>query len=374
MLSSFSIPGFGGKRRFDELTEREILALAISSEEEDGQIYAAYAARLRDQYPASAKVFEDMAMVESMHRNALIDIYKHRFGDVILPVRREHVAGYYTRSPVWLVENLGIDRIREEAEDMERSAHKFYVAAAARTTDADTRKLLGDLAIAEAGHESAFGRSVERHLDGEAKGEEDAAAHRQVAAQARMRCTQRYHLAVTDMLDTVGTERDSVHRRVGVGPGDGDRDVAAAHPYRESAERHLDRRALARIGDQAVGQGVGAQIGRTGAADAQVRHAGPAEVLNEGQGARPQHFESGAHDRLLTNRPELHPRTGGEQRGLVSMDVEQHGVGMPDQLPAAGTLPRIDAAELASQRDGPSGHLGAWLGAASHLQSIVTVD
>lgn len=179
MLSSFSIPGFGGKRRFDELTEREILALAISSEEEDGQIYAAYAARLRDQYPASAKVFEDMAMVESMHRNALIDIYKHRFGDVILPVRREHVAGYYTRSPVWLVENLGIDRIREEAEDMERSAHKFYVAAAARTTDADTRKLLGDLAIAEAGHESAFGRSVERHLDGEAKGEEDAAAHRQ---------------------------------------------------------------------------------------------------------------------------------------------------------------------------------------------------
>ena len=97
----------------------------------------------------------------------------------ILPLRREHVAGYYTRSPVWLVENLGLERVREEAADMERSAHKFYVDAAKRTTDADTRKLLGDLAIAEAGHERAVERSIERHLDGAARGEEDAAAHRQ---------------------------------------------------------------------------------------------------------------------------------------------------------------------------------------------------
>lgn len=179
MLSKFTIPGFGGKRRFDELSEQEVLALAISSEEEDGQIYAAYAARLRETYPASAAVFNDMAMVESMHRGALIDIYKKRFGDVILPVRREHVAGYYTRSPVWLMENLGLDRIREEAADMERRAHQFYVDAARRTTDADTRKLLGDLALAEAGHETAFERSLERHLEGEAKSEEDAAAHRQ---------------------------------------------------------------------------------------------------------------------------------------------------------------------------------------------------
>lgn len=179
MLSSFSLPGFGGRRRFDELSEREMLALAISSEEEDGQIYAAYAARLREQYPASAQVFEDMAAVEGQHRRALIEVYKKRFGDVILPVRREHVAGYYTRSPVWLIENLGLERIREEAADMERGAHKFYLAAAARSTDADTRKLLGDLAAAEAGHEAVFERSVERHLDGEARGEEDAAAHRQ---------------------------------------------------------------------------------------------------------------------------------------------------------------------------------------------------
>lgn len=179
MLHRLSIPGFSSKRRFDDLSEREVLALAISSEEEDGRIYAAYAARLRDTYPASAKVFDDMATVEDQHRRALIATYKKRFGDVIPPIRREHVAGYYTRSPVWLVENLGIERIRDEAEDMERRAHQFYVAAAARTTDANTRKLLGDLALAEASHESLLDRSVERHLDKESRSEEDAAAHRQ---------------------------------------------------------------------------------------------------------------------------------------------------------------------------------------------------
>ncbi|MBL8565047.1 MAG: rubrerythrin family protein [Hyphomicrobiaceae bacterium] len=179
MLHRLSIPGFSSKRRFDDLSEREVLALAISSEEEDGQIYLAYAARLAKDYPASAKVFEDMAAIEGQHRRALIELYKKRFGETILPLRREHVAGYYTRSPVWLIENLGIERIRREAEDMERRAREFYLAATARATDADTRKLLGDLAAAEAGHEATFERSVERHLEGDARGEEDAAAHRQ---------------------------------------------------------------------------------------------------------------------------------------------------------------------------------------------------
>jgi len=179
MLSRFSIPGFSSRRRFDDLSEQEILALAISSEEEDGQIYAAYAERLRKDYPASAKVFDDMAAVEGQHRRALIELYKKRFGNVILPVRREHVAGYYTRQPVWLIENLGIERVREEAEDMERRAHQFYLDAAKRTSDADTRKLLGDLAMAEAGHEAALERSIERHLDKETRSEEEAAAHRQ---------------------------------------------------------------------------------------------------------------------------------------------------------------------------------------------------
>ncbi|MGD9785037.1 MAG: iron exporter MbfA [Hyphomicrobiaceae bacterium] len=179
MLARFSIPGFGQRRRFDDLSEKEVLALAISSEEEDGQIYAAYAARLREDYPASAAVFDDMAAEENRHRRALIERYKKRFGDVVIPVRREHVAGYFTRPAVWLVENLGLERIREEAADMERRANEFYLAAAARSTDADTRKLLGDLAAAEAGHERAFEKSVERRLDEESRSEEDAQAHRQ---------------------------------------------------------------------------------------------------------------------------------------------------------------------------------------------------
>ncbi len=179
MLSRFSIPGFGSRRRFDDLSEQEILALAISAEEEDGQIYRAYAAKLAAQYPNSAAVFEGMATTENEHRRRLIDLYRHRFGDFIIPIRREHVAGYIARSPVWLVENLGLDRVREEAADMERQAGEFYVAAAARATDAETRKLLGDLAAAEAGHEREANALTAEHLTEEGRAGEDAAAHRQ---------------------------------------------------------------------------------------------------------------------------------------------------------------------------------------------------
>ena len=148
------LPGFGGsRRRFDSLSAQEILALAISSEEEDSRIYALYASRLREHYPASADVFDAMAEEENGHRRRLIDLYRARYGDLILPIRREHVADFYGRKPVWLVENLGLERIREEAAAMERDAQAFYAAAAARTTDAEVRKLLGDLEAAEAQHE-----------------------------------------------------------------------------------------------------------------------------------------------------------------------------------------------------------------------------
>ncbi len=179
MLSRLSLISTTGKRRFDELTEQEILALAISSEEEDGQIYAAYAERLRAQYPATAAIFEEMAAEENEHRRRLIEMYKRRFGDFIVPIRREHVAGYYTRRPVWLVTNLDLDTIRNEAADMERQAHDFYVTAAGHSTDADTRKLLGDLAAAEAGHQAKAGSLEEKHLGDGAREEEDFAARRQ---------------------------------------------------------------------------------------------------------------------------------------------------------------------------------------------------
>jgi rubrerythrin len=153
VLARLSMFLSAGKRRFQDLSEQEVLALAISSEEEDGRIYAAYAAKLRGEYPASAAIFDGMAAEEDEHRRRLIEAYRHRFGEFVVPLRREHVADFFTRRPVWLIENLGLDRIRQEAVDMERQARDFYVAAASRSTDAGTRKLLGDLAAAEAGHQ-----------------------------------------------------------------------------------------------------------------------------------------------------------------------------------------------------------------------------
>ena len=173
------IPGVTTRRRFSDLNEQEILALAISSEEDDARIYRTYAEKLRAEFPASAAVFDGMAEEEDGHRQRLIDLHKERFGDHIPLIRREHVSGFYARRPVWLVENLGLERMREEAEAMERQAERFYLQAAARTSDADTRKLLGDLAAAEAGHTSKADALVEEHLDEDTKGQEERAAHRQ---------------------------------------------------------------------------------------------------------------------------------------------------------------------------------------------------
>jgi rubrerythrin len=173
------IPGIASRRRFSDLSEQEILALAISSEEDDARIYRTYAERLRADFAASAEVFDAMAKEEDTHRHWLIERHRARFGEVIPLIRREHVAGFYARRPIWLVENLGLDRMRAEAEAMERDAEAFYRRAAAVTTDADTRKLLGDLAAAEAKHGHRAGELSDKHLDDEAKGDEDRAAHRQ---------------------------------------------------------------------------------------------------------------------------------------------------------------------------------------------------
>jgi len=173
------IPGVSSRRRFSDLSEQEILALAISSEEDDAQIYRSYADRLRGDYPDTAKMFDGMAAEEDTHRRALIDLHNSRFGDVIPLVRREHVAGFYARRPVWLMENLGIERIRDEAEAMERDAEAFYIKAAQRTSDVATRKLLGDLAAAEAGHQTRAEELQAEHLDDDARDAEDRTAKRQ---------------------------------------------------------------------------------------------------------------------------------------------------------------------------------------------------
>ncbi|QCO56205.1 rubrerythrin family protein [Pseudorhodobacter turbinis] len=173
------IPGFSSRRRFSDLNEQEILALAISSEEDDARIYRSYAEILRKDYAASAAVFDGMAEEEDGHRQRLIDLHVVRFGKVIPLIRREHVAGFYARRPVWLTENLGLEKIRGEAAAMEHDAQAFYTQAASRTTDAATRKLLGDLAAAEAQHEDLAHALEDEHLGADARSEEDRNAHRQ---------------------------------------------------------------------------------------------------------------------------------------------------------------------------------------------------
>ncbi|MCR8825299.1 iron exporter MbfA [Pseudosulfitobacter koreensis] len=167
------------RKRFRDLDEQEILALAISSEEDDAQIYRGYAESLRADFPASAAVFDGMAAEEDTHRQRLIDLHRARFGAVIPLIRREHVSGFYARRPVWLTRNLGLDPIRAEAAAMERDAERFYLAAAARTQDADTRKLLGDLAAAEAGHQTTAEDLHDQHLTEGARNTEEDVERRQ---------------------------------------------------------------------------------------------------------------------------------------------------------------------------------------------------
>ena len=169
----------GTKRPISSLSEQEVLALAIASEEDDARIYLAYADQLRGQYPQSAKVFEDMAEVEHTHRNMLIDMHRSRFGERIPLIRREHVRGFYERKPDWLRQNQSLDQIRDEAERMEETAARFYRQAMAMTSDAATRKLLGDLAIAEEGHEDVARMLGDRHTPEDIKADEDETARRQ---------------------------------------------------------------------------------------------------------------------------------------------------------------------------------------------------
>jgi len=173
------IPHLTSRRRFADLSEQEVLALAISSEEDDARIYRTYAGRLRTDYPDTAAIFDGMAREEDTHRQRLIDLHRVRFGEVIPLIRREHVAGFYMRRPVWLVENLGIGRIRDEAEAMEHDAEAFYLKAAQRSSDAATRKLLGDLAAAEAGHQARAEEMEAEHLDEDTRDAEDRTAKRQ---------------------------------------------------------------------------------------------------------------------------------------------------------------------------------------------------
>jgi rubrerythrin len=165
-------------RKFDSLSEREILALAISLEEDDERTYADYAEGLRENFAASAAMFDAMGAEESGHRRRLIELYRQRFGDHIPLIRRHDVSGFVTRKPVWLMQPLGLETVRKQAATMEIESRRFYESAARRAQDPGTRQLLDDLASEERSHESRAEELEKEKLGFSAKKEEDEAGRR----------------------------------------------------------------------------------------------------------------------------------------------------------------------------------------------------
>lgn len=170
-------------RTFAELTEPEILALAISLEEEHGRIFADYADGLKVTFPASAKVFTEMAEEENTHRRSLIDLYAQKFGEHIPLIRRQDVKGFVRHEAIWTVRPLGLDKVRRQAEAIEFETRQFYERALERTTDASIRKLLGDLAAAEREHASLAQKLGEAHLTGDARSVEEETRRRMFVLQ-----------------------------------------------------------------------------------------------------------------------------------------------------------------------------------------------
>jgi rubrerythrin len=169
-------------KNFVDLTEKEVLAVAISAEEEDSRIYMSFAEDLMDRYPDSAKIFERMAEEEKSHRHMLFEMYEQRFGPNVPPIRRNNVRGFLRRRPIWLTKNLALDTIRKEAETMEFEAARFYTKAAEQTRDVGVRKLLGDLAEMEKGHQS-FAARLTGDLSPNVRAEEDKTRKRMFVLQ-----------------------------------------------------------------------------------------------------------------------------------------------------------------------------------------------
>jgi len=170
-------------KRFSELSEQEILALAITNEEEDSRIYRGFAEGLRDKYAASAKVFDEMADEEVRHRTMLFDLYRSKFGEYLPLIRRQDVKGFIQKKPLWLVRPLGLDEVRKYAETMEFEAARFYRKAAGTARDASIRQLLDELAEIEDEHENLAHELGEQHLTKAARATEDETARRMFVLQ-----------------------------------------------------------------------------------------------------------------------------------------------------------------------------------------------
>jgi erythrin-vacuolar iron transport family protein len=165
-------------KNFADLTEREVLAVAISSEEEDSRIYMSFAEDLKERYPDTAKIFEEMAEEERGHRHRLLAMYEQRFGPHLPPIRREDVKGFLRRRPIWLTKNLPLDTIRKEVETMELQAERFYAKASEKAEDVGVRRLLGDLAEEEKGHETLAAKLTGEILKPDVREAEDRTRRR----------------------------------------------------------------------------------------------------------------------------------------------------------------------------------------------------
>src|SRR5437868_13673709 len=139
-------------RSFKSLSEQEILALAISLEEEDARVYDDFADGLRTSYPTTAEVLQQMRVQEDGHRHRLIELHRQKFGEHIPLIRRQDVKGFVNRKPIWLVRPLGLAAVRKETELMELETRRFYETATWQTSDAGIRQLLADLAEEERRH------------------------------------------------------------------------------------------------------------------------------------------------------------------------------------------------------------------------------
>jgi rubrerythrin len=170
-------------KRFADLSEQEILALAITNEEEDCRIYLNIAEGLRQQYPSSAKLFEEMADEETRHRSMLYDLYRAKFGEFLPLVRRQDVRGFIKHRPVWLVRPLGLEEVRKYAAETEYETARFYRKAAAQARDASIRELLVKLADAEDKHEHLADNLGERVLTDDVRANEDETARRMFVLQ-----------------------------------------------------------------------------------------------------------------------------------------------------------------------------------------------
>ena len=165
-------------KNFSDLTQQELLALAIALEEEDSRTYSDLAEAMRESYPGTAQMFAAMAEEENGHRQHLLDLYREKFGDHIPLIRRQDVKGFLERKSLWLLRPLGLEKARAQAELMEAETKRFYQKAARQSTDAAIRQLLGDLAAEERRHEARAEELEAQYVPAEVEKEEGESERR----------------------------------------------------------------------------------------------------------------------------------------------------------------------------------------------------